>query len=398
MSLHPSFSTSTRQVVGVILETNSFEDVTLALHDWAQKHQFVLSTVESLLGKELVLYRGVNRQKFIRHEIKLGKLGTCVALVAETASKGQPMDSLTVELTDIVAPLAGFKPKHIRNDIGPVEDGVNFIRKVKTHLDDAHGGLPFILISPPHEGPDRAEIDAIIAESDDIDVIRVGRNTKSKIRTLGFTQFCKGHLILRIPGHTTKVLPNGAKGSGLREAIRLARASYGLRLESLLSGEVPVKAGPERRVPPPSCWSVRAALYRAWSVHHKVLELHPNSLETAAASNYYDPAWAYDALCALCKIAEKWQVGESIGGNWEQTLKSFGYDYSPRSSFSSLGKRERHYVFMHEGRPIVADAHLSRGNHGARNVIRIYLHRDEERKMLVVCHVGSHLPTGSQST
>ena len=398
MSQHPSFSTSSRQVVGVLLETTYFDDVATILVPWAEQHQFVLQRSVTTIGEAYTLYRGVNRRKFIRHDIKLGKLGSSVALVAESASKGQPMDSQTAEQMDILAPLAGLKPKHIRNDIGPIEDGVAFIRNIKAHLEDATAGLPFILISPPHESPEREEIEAIIAESDDIDVIRVGRRTKTNIRALGFAQFCKGQLLLRIPGHETKVMPIAPVGAGLREAIRIVRASHGLRLGNLLGSGASVKAGAEPRPYQHSCWTVQAALLKAWSKHYEVLDLHQNAVDTAAVCNYYDPEWVYDALSALCKLAKKWKAGESIGGNWEQTMKSHGYDFSPRSSTGTLGKCGRHYEFTHAGKHILAEAHLGRGSQGARNVIRIYLHRDEERKMLVVCHVGSHLPTGNQTT
>lgn len=398
MSNHPSFSTSSRQVVGVILETTHFDDVGALFIPWANEHEFVFQRSETDIGQVYTLYRGVNRRKFIRHEIKLGKLGSTIALVAESVSKGQPMDTQTAEQMDVLAPLSGLKPKHIRNDIGPIEDGVSFIRNVRTHLEDKTAGLPFILISPPHDSPGREEIEAIIFESDDIDVIRVGKNTRSKIRALGYDQLRKGQLLLRIPGHETKVMPVTPLGSGLREAIRLARASHGLRLGKLLGSDVPVKPGAEHRPYQHSCWTVQAALLKAWSQHSDVMELHQNAVETAAACNYHDPEWVYDALKALCKLAMKWKAGESIGGNWEQTMRSHGYDFSPRSSMSTLGKCSRHYEFIHAGKPILAEAHLGRGNQGARNVIRIYLHRDEERKVLVVCHVGSHLPTGSQTT
>lgn len=396
MSNHPSFTTSSRQVVGVILETSHFDDVGAIIAPWAAEHQFVLQRSETDIGQVYTLYRGVNRRKFIRHEIKLGKMGACIALVAESVSKGQPMDSLTAELMDVVAPLSGLKPKHIRNDIGPIEDGVSFIRNVKAHLGDSAAGLPFILISPPHEGPDREEIEDVISEADDIDVIRVGKNTKSKIRALGYQAFCKGQLLLRIPGHETRVMPIAPLGTGLREAIRLARASHGLLLGKLLGGNAQVKAGGRPRQH--SSWTVQGALLKAWSKHHGVLELHQNAMDTAAACGYHDPEWVFDSLSALCKLAEKWKAGESIGGNWEQTMKSHGYDFAPRSSMTTLGKCLRHYQFVHVGKQIVAEAHLGRGNQGARNVIRVYLHRDEERKMLVVCHVGEHLPTGSQTT
>jgi hypothetical protein len=398
MSNHPSFSTSSRQVIGVILETSYFEDVGALLAPWAKKHKFLIQHADSDLGHTYNLYLGINRRKFIRHNIKLGKLGSSLALVAESTSKGQPMDSQTAELMDILAPLAALKPKHIRNDIGPIEDGVAFIQNVKSHLEDKISGLPFILISPPHNSSDRDEIESVIAESDDIDVIRVGKKTKSKIRELGYKQFCKGQLLLRIPGHETKVMPVVPLGCGLREAIRLARASHGLRLDKLLGSNLHVKAGAEPRPYQHSCWSVQGALLKAWSHHYEVMELHPNALDTAKACNYHDPEWVYDVLNALCKLAKKWKAGESIGGNWEQTMKSYGYDFSLRSSALTLSKCSRHYEFVHEGKQIIAEAHLSRGNQGSRNVIRIYLHRDEERKMLVVCHVGSHLPTSSQTT
>lgn len=398
MSQHPSFSTSSHQVVGVILETTHFEDVGKLIVTWADGHKFVLQRSESDIGLVYTLYRGVNRQKFIRHEIKLGKLGSTIGMVAESVSKGQPMDLQTAEQMDVLVPLAGLKPKHIRNDIGPIEDGVSFIRNVRAHLEDKTAGLPFILISPPHDSPEREEIEVIIAESDDIDVICVGKNTKTRVRALGYEEFRKGQLLLRIPGHETKVMPITPLGCGLREAVRLARASHGLHLRKLLGSDVQVKAGAERRPQQHSCWTVQAALLKAWSHHCDVLELHQNALDTAALCNYHDPEWVYDAMNALCKLAKKWKAGESIGGNWEQTMKSHGYDFSPRSSVSTLGKCSRHYEFVHGGKQILADGHLGRGNQGSRNVIRIYLHRDEERKMLVVCHVGSHLPTGSQTT
>jgi hypothetical protein len=398
MSHHPSFATSSRQVIGVLLETTYFDDVAAVLLPWADQHQFVLQRTKTAIGEAYTFYRGVNRRKFIRHEVKLGKLGSSVALVAESVSKGQPMDAQTAEHMDILAPLAVLKPKHVRNDIGPIEDGVGFIRNVRAHLDSATSGLPFILISPPHDSPDRELIEAILAESEDIDVIRVGRKTKTKIRALGYEKFCQGHLLLRIPGHAVKVLPIAPACEGLREAIRLARASHGLRLGKLIGTNAHVKTGAEPKPYQHSCWTVRAALLKAWSQHHEVLELHQNAVDTAAACNYHDPEWVYDALNALGKLAKKWKAGESIGGNWEQTMKAHGYDFSPRSSMGTLGKCARHYQFVHAGKNILAEAHLGRGSQGARNIIRIYLHRDEERKMLVVCHVGNHLPTGSQTT
>jgi len=398
MSTHPAFSTSSRQVLGVILETSHVVDVTAHILPWAGQHQFVVQQTKTDIGEAISLYRGINRRKFIRHEIKLGKMGASIALVVETVSKGQPMDAQTAEQMDILAPLAALKPKHIRNDIGPVEDGGAFIKNVHAHLVDRTAGLPFILISPPHDTRGHEEIDAIVTESDDIDVIRVGKRTKSKIRALGFERFCRGQLLLRIPGHQAKILPIGDLGEGLREAVRIARASHGLMLGNLLGSAVKVKAGSETRPFQHSCWTVRAALLKAWAKHSEVMEIHPNAMDTAATCNYHDPEWVYDALDALCKLAGKWKAGESIGGNWEQTMKSHGYEFSPRSSVSTLGKCSRHYEFIHAGKAILAEAHLGRGSQGARNVIRIYLHRDEDRKALVVCHVGGHLPTGSQTT
>jgi len=398
MSTHPSFSTSSRQVLGVILEASHLDDVAAHVLPWAERHQFVVHQAKTEIGEAISLYRGVNRRKFIRHEIKLGKMGASIALVAESVSKGQPLDGQTAEQMDILAPLAALKPRHVRNDIGPIEDGVAFLKNVQVHLADQAAGLPFILISPPHDMQGREEIEAIVAESDDIDVIRVGKRTKSKIRALGFDLFCKGQLLLRIPGHQAKIMPIGNLGEGLREAVRIARASHGLMLVNLLGSAAKVKAGSEPRPYQHCCWTVRAALLKAWSKHSEVMEIHPNAMDTAATCNYHDPEWVYDALDALCKLARKWQAGESIGGNWEQTMKSHGYDFSPRSSVSTLGKCSRHYEFIHAGKPILAEAHLGRGSQGSRNVIRIYLHRDEDRKVLVVCHVGGHLPTGSQTT
>lgn len=398
MSTHPSFSTSARQVIGVILSPATFDDVGAFILPWADQRQFVTERKVTAAGESYTLYRGVNRQKFIRHELRLAKLDAGLALVAESAAKGQPMDAQTAELMDVIAPLSGLKPKHIRNDIGTVEDGEKFIGNIKAHLGDAVAGLPFILIAPPHEGPAKQIIDAIIRETTDVDVIRVGKRTKKRIRALGFEHFCLGHLLLRIPGHVAKATPVGPDGQGLREAIRLARASYGRSLAMLLNGEPKVAAGEVRQPGQHVCWTVQAALLKAWSKHHDILELHRNALDTAEVCEYHDPEWVFEALNALCKLAAKWKAGESIGGNWEQVMQAQGYDFTPRSSMTTLGRCSRHYEFTHGDKRIVAEAHLGRGSQGARNVIRIYLHRDDVRKVLVVCHVGGHLPTGSQTT
>jgi len=395
-----SFTSSSRKSIGLILETTYFEDVSELIKSWADKYQFVFESTKGDLGPILELYRGINRQKSIRHEIKLGKLGSNIALVATSVSKGHPLDSFTHELMNVVSPLAGLKPKYVRNDIGPVEDGIKFINNIKVHLINKKVGLPFILISPPHNLDESPELKAVLVDSDDIDVIRVGRRTKGKIRELGYQDFCKGQLLLHIPGHDTKVMPIEPSAIGLRDAVTAARAHHARLLEKILVNnvEAEVTAGSEHRPYQHTCWRADGSLLKAWSKHYQVLEIHPNALETALNCNYYDPEWVFDSLNALCILAKKWKAGESLGGNWEQTMKSYGYDFSPRSSVNTLGKCLRHYQFTHEGKTIIADAHLGRGNQGSKNVIRIYLHRDEERKMLVVCHVGSHLPTGSQTT
>jgi hypothetical protein len=400
MNIHPSFTTSSRQVIGVILETNYFEDIAALIRLWADKYQFVFENTESNLGPIFKLSHGINRQKFIKHEIKLGKLGSNIAMVVSSVSKGHPIDPFTHELMNVISAFASLKPKHVRNDIGPVEDGVKFINNIKAHLIDKKVGLPFILILPTHDLDDSPELKSVLVDSDDIDVIRIGRKTKAKIRELGYKDFCKGQLLLHIPSHETKVMPIEPSASGLREAVTIARAHHARLLEKILVNnvEADVIAGNEHRPHQHSSWTVEGALLKTWSVHSEILELNPNALDTATKSNYHDPEWVYDSLNALCLLAKKWKAGESLGGNWEQTMKSHGYDFSPRSSANTLGKCIRHYQFTHEGKTIVADAHLGRGNQGSKNVIRIYLHRDEERKMLVVCHVGNHLPTGSQTT
>ena len=398
MRTHPSFTTSARQVIGVILSAANFDDVGAFILPWADGQQFVTTRKVTEAGETYTLYRGVNRQKHIRHVIRLAKIDAGLALVVESVAKGQPMDAQTAELMDVIAPLAGLKPRHIRNDIGVVEDGEAFIKNIKAHLDDAIAGLPFILIAPPHDGPSKQAIDAIIGESADIDVIRVGKRTKKRIRVLGFEQFCQGHLLLRIPGHLAKVIPVGTDAQGLREAIQIARASHSRSLAKLLDGKSMVTAGEERKPGHHSCWTVQAALLKAWSKHHDVLELHRNAYDTAEVCDYHDPEWVFESLDALCQLAAKWKAGESIGGNWEQVMKAQGYDFTPHSSMTTLGRCIRHYEFTHGDKRILAEAHLSRGSQGARNVIRIYLHRDDERKVLVVCHVGGHLPTGSQTT
>jgi hypothetical protein len=127
---------------------------------------------------------------------------------------------------NVISAFASLKPKHVRNDIGPVEDGVNFVNNIKAHLVNKKAGLPFILISPPHDLDESAELKSVLADSDDVDVIRVGRRTKGKIRELGYNDFCKGQLLLHIPGHETKVMPINQSAVGLREAVTIARAHH----------------------------------------------------------------------------------------------------------------------------------------------------------------------------
>lgn len=385
----PPIQSDLRQALPVLVHATP-EAVRRAFADWATALGFRVEENPDGALAEL----GVNRQRQLSHRLTLRQEGEITLVLAETRCKGQtPGPELDARLA-ILDSLAPFRPEYIRTSLPPIHDGEAFQEAVRRHLADPRGGAPFILVAPPHAGRGPAFTEAL-RSSADIDILRVGARTARRLRAGGFPGFTRGTLLLRRPGHRPCVLGCGDDGEGLLDAVKRARDSLcqGFRLIRAAETEGDPLPSRHRRFP-----TVAAAVAAARETGGDILTFHDRALESAAESLYHDPDWVHDALASLAEVSRIWAARESLGGSWKDAFAERGFDFTPHSSETALGKHGSDYTFLHQGERVVAEEHLSRGRKGSRNTIRIYLARLEGARRVLVCHIGQHLPTASRGT
>ena len=122
-----------------------------------------------------------------------------------------------------------------------------------------------------------------------------------------------------------------------------------------------------------------------------LLIIHDNALKVAAASDFEDADFNYDALMALADIALR-ERHFGIKGTRQAHLAKKGFHYASGSSGCTLNKLRTDYRVYHEGKPVVIAGHISKGVK-ARRLLRIYFAWMPESKSFLIGHVGEHLPT-----
>lgn len=112
----------------------------------------------------------------------------------------------------------------------------------------------------------------------------------------------------------------------------------------------------------------------------------------AAFYTYNNPRRLYEALTAVSEAADAWQDG-SLGSGFGQFFANRGYEYSGRNPAATSRGTKHHYRRQYAGDTVTMVPHLKVDQATSPDqCLRVYWYVDEDSKVLVVGHVGRHLP------
>jgi hypothetical protein len=93
----------------------------------------------------------------------------------------------------------------------------------------------------------------------------------------------------------------------------------------------------------------------------------------------------------LERVASDWDAG-SLRLDFATEARNRGLDWARDVSATARTKHRAAYTRTYRGEPVVLGPHFRRDG---RQILRVYCYLDEERRLVVVGHVGGHLPDGT---
>lgn len=123
-----------------------------------------------------------------------------------------------------------------------------------------------------------------------------------------------------------------------------------------------------------------------------VTYLPPATDSVEEFASYKVPRRLYEALTSISDAADAWQAG-TLGPGFGQFFADRGYDFSQNNPAASDRRTKAQYVRTYNGRKVSMEPHLKVDQATSPDqCLRVYWYRDDDGKLLVIGHVGRHLP------
>jgi hypothetical protein len=108
--------------------------------------------------------------------------------------------------------------------------------------------------------------------------------------------------------------------------------------------------------------------------------------------SYESPRRLYEALVAVDSAAEAWQNG-GLGPGFGAFFHEYGYEYAQKNPAARARPTRAHYRRNYGGGTVSMEPHLKVDRSTSPDqCLRVYWFQDDTAKVLVVGHVGRHLP------
>lgn len=185
----------------------------------------------------------------------------------------------------------------------------------------------------------------------------------------------------------------------LEEESRDIKASFA-QIREYESGRPSEAARPTRDVDV-EFGSVREALDKAAREFREHLDVWRSAEESADKSAFARPAQAYQALLAIKEVAEAYFKSKTSGrpmGPWEKAFGERGFKYAANESQNTMNMFGGERIFVHKGRKLQMQRHLTLGGGDRQNCLQIYFEVDEAQQRFVVGYCGVHLPYYGMTT
>ncbi|MFD8177978.1 hypothetical protein [Streptomyces sp. NPDC059709] len=139
--------------------------------------------------------------------------------------------------------------------------------------------------------------------------------------------------------------------------------------------------------------TVREAFQRAKEeIGDDVIFLPSTEASVKKFSAYKDPSKLYRALLDVATAGRGW-ADDTLGKPFGEFFKERGYRYSARHPAAHNRRHRNHYEVRYNGQTVLMEAHLKVDEATSPDqCLRIYWYVDKTDKVLVVGHVGRHLP------
>lgn len=109
-------------------------------------------------------------------------------------------------------------------------------------------------------------------------------------------------------------------------------------------------------------------------------------------SEYKDPEKLHKALLDVADAGRKWGDG-TLGKPFGEFFANLGYGYSAKNPAVRDRRHKHHYEVKYKDNLVVMEPHLKVDEStGPDQCLRIYWYLDESDKVIVIGHVGRHLP------
>lgn len=136
---------------------------------------------------------------------------------------------------------------------------------------------------------------------------------------------------------------------------------------------------------------------KLFSENAKNVELLPSAFSSADESPFMRPTDIHDALCDLDDIVDEWQRRRDTfgsGGDFLQHLRDRGWGKrsSMHISDTTRSKFGSHYEFEYQNKRQFFEPHITIGSGDPNSCASIHFIFDQQRKKIIVAHVGKHLP------
>lgn len=108
--------------------------------------------------------------------------------------------------------------------------------------------------------------------------------------------------------------------------------------------------------------------------------------------NYKDTSKLFQAILHVAEAGRKWRE-QTMGQPFGEFFSAHGYRYSARNPAAHDRRHKRHYQVRYKGRTVTLGPHLKVDESTSPDqCLRIYWYLDSDEKLLVIGHVGRHLP------
>lgn len=119
----------------------------------------------------------------------------------------------------------------------------------------------------------------------------------------------------------------------------------------------------------------------------KHLHFLPDAMKSAQDSPFKQPQKALSALLAIDEVARGWLL--SLKGK-KGAFEDLGFDYADDISKTTRGKYGKEYTYRYEGENTSFEPHITIGAKQPDKCLSIHMHWDENRRRVVIAHVGRH--------